>query len=183
MLNRAIASLLLILGFAASTPPLLAAPPNDDCVNCAPAKPYDSTEVVKTSHDVDQSRVINTEDVVQVRPSVKETNHLVVRENETRNVGVIQHNHKIIEKEIRYVKRALVYQHHAPAYRMPMQIVYVPVVMQLAQPCGCPCTCYASQSAFAQAYVYGGSYAYHSGRSAVQQLLVPVTVQPGYGYR
>ena len=35
----------------------------------------------------------------------KETNHLAIRENETRNVGVIQHNHTIIERVPRYVVR------------------------------------------------------------------------------
>ena len=34
-----------------------------------------------------------------------ETNHLIIRENETRNVGVVQHNHTIIEKELILTKR------------------------------------------------------------------------------
>jgi hypothetical protein len=183
MLRSAIAGIGLILAYAVSASPVLAAPANEDCDNCAPPKTYDSTEVVKTSRDVDQSRVINTEEVVQVRPRVKETNHLVIHKNETRNVGVIQHNHKIIEKEIRYVKRAPVYQHYAPRYRVRLQTVYVPIVMQSARPCGCPCTCYASQSAYAQADAYGGGYTNNSQRGAVQQVLVPVTVPAGYGYR
>jgi hypothetical protein len=29
-----------------------------------------------------------------------ETNHLIIHENEVRNVGTIQHNHTIIEKEL-----------------------------------------------------------------------------------
>ena len=36
---------------------------------------------------------------------VKETNQLVIRENETRNVGVVQHNHTIYERVPRYVVR------------------------------------------------------------------------------
>ena len=57
------------------------------------------------------------------RRRTKETNKLIIHENETRNVGVIQHNHRIIEKEIRYVKRAPVYRHHAPAPRVRVQTV------------------------------------------------------------
>ena len=110
--------------------------------------------------DVDQSRVINTEDVVQVRPRVREINKLVIHENETRNVGVIQHNHRIVEKETRYVKRAPVYRRAVPAYRVPrVQTVLVPVVVQPVQNCGCPCTCSGSHSAYAAAYVYGAGYA------------------------
>ena len=36
---------------------------------------------------------------------VIETNHLIIRENEIRNVGVVQHNHTIIEKELVLTKR------------------------------------------------------------------------------
>ena len=157
--------------------------PARDCADCPPPKRYDSTEVVKTSHDVDQSRVINTDDVVQVRPRVREINKLVIHENETRNVGVIQHNHRIIEKETRYVKRAPVYRYPAPAVRVRVQTVYVPVVMPPVQNCGCPCTCSGSHSAYAQAYVYETGYAYGARRAAVQQVLVPVNVPAGYGYR
>jgi hypothetical protein len=233
MLKYVVASVLLIVGFAGTAPAAPVAPGGDDCVNCAPQKPYDteaparirremdrrdantsapvderapdadrpadappyctdcpplkrydSTEVIKTSRDVDQSRVINTEDVVQVRPRVREINKLIIHENETRNVGVIQHNHRIIEKETRYVKRAPVYHRAVPAYRVPrVQTVLVPVVVQPVQSCGCPCTCSGSHGAYAQAYVYGGGRAYGSGRGYVQQVLVPVTVPAGYGYR
>jgi hypothetical protein len=173
------------------TPPRETYAPKE-CADCPPPKHYDKIEVVKTSRDVDQSRVLNTESVVQVPPRVKEVNKLVIHENETRNVGVIQHNHRIIEKEIRYVKRAPVYRHHqAPAYRV--QTVLVPVVVQ-QPPCGCPCTC--SGHGYAQQYVYGDGYSYSSGRGGllqhlqqsqqvqvqqvqVQQVLVPY----GYGYR
>ena len=34
-----------------------------------------------------------------------ETNHLIIRENETRNIGMVQHNHTIIEKELVLTKR------------------------------------------------------------------------------
>jgi hypothetical protein len=233
MLKFAVASVVLMLGFTVATRPALAAPREDDCVNCAPPKPsdnedatrvkqqverlraleassrasagerapnagrpadvpapdcancppprnYDSTEVVKNSRDVDQSLVINTESVVHVPPRVKEHNKLIIHENETRNVGVIQHNHRIIEKEVRYVKRTPVYRYQAVPR---VQTVLVPI----AQPsCGCPCTCggsYGAQAAYAQAYVYETTYTYRPARSAVQQVWVPVDASAGYGYR
>jgi hypothetical protein len=235
MLKYAIVSVVLILGFAGSAPLALGAPRNDDCVNCAPPKPYDSedparirqemdrprapdanatvpaserapsadrsgdapardcadcpppkrydsTEVVKTSHDVDQSRVINTEDVVHVRPRTKEINKLVIRENETRNVGVIQHNHRIIEKEIRYVRRGPVYRRPAQQYAVRhVQTVLVPVA-QPVQNCGCPCTCSGSNQAYASAYEYRAGYAYDSGSGSMQKVWVPVNVHAS-GYR
>jgi len=77
----------------------------DRCDQCPGAKPkYDSTEVIKQTHDVDHSRVIETRSVVPSK-RVIETNHLVIHENETRNVGTIQHNHVIIEKELILTKR------------------------------------------------------------------------------
>jgi hypothetical protein len=154
-----------------------------DCVNCPPPRKYDSIEVVKNTRDVDQSRVIDTDEVVQVRPKVKEVNKLVIHENETRNVGVVQHNHRIIEKETRYVKRAPAYHRPAPVHRVVqrVQTVYVPVMAQPVQNCGCPCTCSGSHAAYAQAYVYETAYAYGSRRAAAQQVLVPVTA--AYGYR
>ena len=36
---------------------------------------------------------------------VIETNHLIVHENEVRNIGTVQHNHTIIEKELVLTKR------------------------------------------------------------------------------
>jgi hypothetical protein len=56
-------------------------------------------------------------------------------------------------------------------------------VMQPVQNCGCPCTCSGSHGAYAAAYVYGAGHAYGSGRGYVQQVLVPVHVPAGYGYR
>jgi len=239
MLKYAVASVVLILGFAA---PALSAPRGDDCVNCAPSTPYDSenparirqemdrprafdantaapvgerapnadrsadapardcancppskrydsTEVVKTSHDVDQSRVINTDTVVQVPPREREINKLVIHENETRNVGVIQHNHRIIEKEIRYVRRAPVYRppvhRYVPQYRVVQQVqtVLVPVVAPPVQNCGCPCTCSGGHNAYASAYVYQPGFAYDAARGSMQKVWVPVAVPTGYGYR
>ena len=158
------------------------APPRE-CADCPPPKRYDSTEVIKTSQDVDHSRVIDTDEVVQTRPRVKEINKLVIRENETRNVGVVQHNHRIIEKETRYVKRAPVYRHPAPPVRVRVQTVYVPIVMPPVQSCGCPCTCSGSHGGYGQAYVYEQVPAYDTRRVAVQQVYVPVNVPAGYGYR
>ena len=43
--------------------------------------------------------------MVPVRRRVREINRLVIHKNETRHVGVIQHNHTIIEKETHYVRR------------------------------------------------------------------------------
>jgi hypothetical protein len=74
------------------------------CYKCPPPKNYDSQEVIKNTKEVDHSRVIETQSVVPSRRLI-ETNHLVVHENETRNVGVVQHNHTIIEKELVLTKR------------------------------------------------------------------------------
>ena len=55
----------------------------NDCYKCpAPRPNYDSTEVIKQSRDVDHSRVIETQSVVPSKRLI-ETNHLIVRENET----------------------------------------------------------------------------------------------------
>ena len=106
------------------------------CPDCLkPRQHYDSQEVVHTTQDVDQSRVVNTTSVVPVAPRMKETNHLVIRKNTIRNVGVVQHNHTIIEKEIRYrrpVQRTkavgyYVMQGYQTVYQPAM--VYVPVVV------------------------------------------------------
>jgi hypothetical protein len=60
--------------------------------------------VVKQTKDVDHTRVIETQSVVPSKRLI-ETNHLIIRENETRNVGTVQHNHTIIEKELVLTKR------------------------------------------------------------------------------
>jgi hypothetical protein len=125
-----------LTAFAVTTAvPTFAADDRSTCSNCVAPRPhYDSTEVVHTSRDVDHSRTINTTSVVEVPPKVRTTNHLVLRKNTIRNVGTIQHNHTIIEKEIRYRRPV----HKTPAkinfmmqgYRTVYQpaIVYVPVV-------------------------------------------------------
>jgi hypothetical protein len=80
--------------------------PAQRCYNCpVPRDHYDSQEIIRTTRDVDRSRVINTQSEVVVGRRLRETNHLIIRENETRNVGVIQHNHTVYEVEPRYVMR------------------------------------------------------------------------------
>ena len=98
---------LLVLGLSAATPALAGDNGSravNDCYKCPAPKSYDSQEVVKTSKDVDHSAVIETKSVAPSR-RVIETNHLIVRENETRNVGTVQHNHTIVEKELVLTKR------------------------------------------------------------------------------
>jgi hypothetical protein len=75
-----------------------------DCYKCPPPRNYDSQEVLKQSRDIDHSRVIETQSVVPSKRLI-ETNHLIVHENETRNIGTVQHNHTIIEKELILTKR------------------------------------------------------------------------------
>jgi len=77
---------------------------NNDCYKCPPPRNYDSQEVVKKTRDVDHTRVIETQSVVPSKRLI-ETNHLIIHENETRNVGTIQHNHTIVEKELVLTKR------------------------------------------------------------------------------
>ena len=77
----------------------------NDCYKCPTPRPnYDSTEVIKQTRDVDHSRVLETQSVVPSKRLI-ETNHLIIRENETRNTGTVQHNHTIIEKELVLTKR------------------------------------------------------------------------------
>src|SRR5262245_57210180 len=59
---------------------------SQNCYRCPPPKNYDSQEVVKQTRDVNHDRVINTQSVVPSQ-RVIETNHLIVHNNETRNVG------------------------------------------------------------------------------------------------
>ena len=75
-----------------------------DCYKCPPPRNYDSQEVVKQTKDVDHSRTIETQSVVPSKRLI-ETNHLIIRENQTRNIGTVQHNHTIIEKELVLTKR------------------------------------------------------------------------------
>jgi hypothetical protein len=76
-----------------------------DCYKCPKPRPhYDSTEVIKDVKEVDKSQVIETQSVVPSKRLI-EINHLIIRENELRKTGVIQHNHTIIEKELVLTKR------------------------------------------------------------------------------
>ena len=77
---------------------------NNDCYKCPPPRNYDSQEVLKKTKDVDHTRTIETQSVVPSKRLI-ETNHLIVHENETRNIGTVQHNHTIIEKELVLTKR------------------------------------------------------------------------------
>ena len=79
-------------------------PGYNDCYKCPPPRNYDSQEVVKQTKDIDHSRVIETQSVVPSKRLI-ETNHLIIHENETRNIGTVQHNHTIIEKELVLTKR------------------------------------------------------------------------------
>ena len=100
MLKIVVAGAALALGT-----PAFAAPRNYDCADCPVSKKYDSEEVVKKVKNIDRSAVYETVTVVPAGRKVKEYNRLVIHQNETRNTGTIVHNHKIIEKEIRYVRR------------------------------------------------------------------------------
>ena len=102
---------LLAVVLAVATTPAMAGDYGDrggyrnDCYKCPQPRPnYDSTEVIKQTRDVDHSRVIETQSVVPSKRLI-ETNHLIIRENETRNIGTVQHNHTIIEKELVLTKR------------------------------------------------------------------------------
>ena len=98
---------LLVLGLAVTATVAKAAESyraTNGCAQCADPKKYDTQEVQKTIKEVDHSAVIESKSLAPSR-RVIETNHLIVRENETRNVGVIQHNHTVIEKELVLTKR------------------------------------------------------------------------------
>src|SRR3954471_14171207 len=98
---------LLAVVLAVATTPAMAGDfgHRHDCYKCPTPRPnYDSTEVIKQTRDVDHSRVLETQSVVPSKRLI-ETNHLIVRENETRNIGTVQHNHTIIEKELVLTKR------------------------------------------------------------------------------
>jgi len=101
----AMLSAALVLGLASITSPANAGGYGNNCYKCPKPRPnYDSQEVIKSSRDVDHSRVIETQSVVPSKRLI-ESNHLIIRENETRNIGVVQHNHTIIEKELILTKR------------------------------------------------------------------------------
>jgi hypothetical protein len=99
MMKHAFASAALIAALIAAAPASAQLAPAEKCHGCPqPREHYDTQETIRTTKDVDDSRVIETQSEVPVSRRVKETNHLIIRENETRNVGVVQHNHTIIER-------------------------------------------------------------------------------------
>jgi hypothetical protein len=121
LMTKLFAAAVLCAVAVATAAPAFAAPKK--CKNCVAPRPhYDSEEVVRTTRDIDKSRVINTQSVIEV-PSrkVRTYNHLVIRQNTIRHVGVVRHNHTIIEKEIRYKRRAPV----ARVYAQPVVINFV----------------------------------------------------------
>lgn len=75
------------------------------CADCPLPKGFDSQEVVRNVRTIDHSKVINTVTVVPGGRRGKATRHLVIYLTEIRHVGVIQHNHTIIEKTIRSLRR------------------------------------------------------------------------------
>jgi hypothetical protein len=90
----------LAVGLAVSSSPASAGGGyHNDCYKCPPPKNYDSQEVVKQSKDIDHSAVIETQSIVPSKRLI-ETNHLIIHENEVRNIGTVQHNHTIVEKEL-----------------------------------------------------------------------------------
>lgn len=104
MKKFAVACILSVVAVALAAPAFASG--RKACRDCVAPRPhYDTQEVVRTSRDIDHSRVINTQTVVPVSTKVRTKNHLVIRKNTIRHVGVIRHNHTIVEKEIRYVRR------------------------------------------------------------------------------
>jgi hypothetical protein len=92
--------------------------PSPACSDCPLPKGFDSQEVIKNVRTIDHSKVINTITVVPAGPRGKATRHLIIHLNETRHVGVIQHNHTIIEKTIRNVRRP---QRSKKHHRVPVR--------------------------------------------------------------
>lgn len=151
-----------------------------ECADCAPRKHYDEIEVIKNTRDVDQSRTINTKsEVVVPPPRVREHNKLIIHENETRNVGVIQHNHQIIEKEIRYVRRAPARPRAVLVYRP--QPVLVPVIEQKASGCGCGGS--TLSYGYRVGYVYKPEYVRPLAPQPAQYAVMPAMMPTAYGYR
>ena len=113
----------------------------NDCPDCQPRRRYDDQEVVKKVRNVDHSRTINTVTVVPAGRRVRETNRLVIQNNETRHVGVVRHNHIIVEKEIRYVRRVPIattvnfVTHNYRVVERPAA-VSIPVVPRRTYECG-----------------------------------------------
>jgi hypothetical protein len=107
MIKHAVVATALLLATAIAAPAVAGDARKGYCRDCpAPRAKYDSREVVRSSRDIDHSRVVETQSVVPVRPRVVNKNHLVVHKHQTRHVGVVRHKHTIVEKEVRYVRRA-----------------------------------------------------------------------------
>jgi hypothetical protein len=136
MMKIIVAGALSVIAWAMAAPAYATDHHGARCRNCpAPRPHYDSQEVVRTTRDVDHSRVINTQSVVPVSKRYRTTNHLVIRKNTIRNVGVIRHKHTIIEKEIRYRRpvhaRAIVVNFVTQKYRTvhrPALVDYEPMI-------------------------------------------------------
>jgi hypothetical protein len=110
------------------------------CADCPPPRKYDSQEVIHTTRDIDESRVINTETVIPVSRRVITKNHLIVHDNLIRHVGTIRHNHVIIEKEIRYVRPVetvvnFVTRHYRVVEQPPTYTIEVPVPPRRMRAC------------------------------------------------
>jgi hypothetical protein len=99
MMKRAIVSALLFLGLAAMSIPASGAEavmPSPDCYDCSVPKNYDSQEVVKTSHDVDHSRVINTTSYAPAYQRRGDAGSIRVRSDVTL-VNFVVHRYRVIE--------------------------------------------------------------------------------------
>ena len=135
MMKAAVVGIVSALALATAAPAFATDYRSVRCKHCPTPRPhYDSQEVVQTTRDIDHSRVINTQSVVPVSRKVRTHNHLVIRKNTIRNVGVIRHNHTIIEKEIRYKRRAsapivinFVVQRYRTVHR-PALVDHVPIL-------------------------------------------------------
>ena len=117
-----------------------AGPRDYDCADCAPRRKYDSQQVIKKVRNVDQSRVINTRTVVPVGTRVKETNQPGHPPERDAATGVVRHNHTIIEKEVRYVRRVPVgttVEFVTHNYRVVERPDTITVPVTLHRPNGC----------------------------------------------
>jgi len=105
MIRHAVAGTLLAFALGVAGAAQAQVRPAEKCYDCPAPRVYDTQETIRTTRDIDRSQVIETQSEIPAGTRVNETNHLIVRENETRNVGVIRHKHTIIEKDVRYVRR------------------------------------------------------------------------------
>lgn len=94
--------------------------PSPACSECPLPKGFDSQEVVKNVRTIDHSKVINTVTVIPAGRRGKVTRHLVIHLTEVRHVGVIQHNHMIIEKTIRSVRPSIHFKRYRRAPNKPV---------------------------------------------------------------